>query len=1234
VLTMEHDSTAAETGPTSSQNAVRIRTEAENLLGSSDSEFARSDATLAGLTALGTKAFNPEEVERNVVDQLEAQLDEIERVRRKGKTMRPRPFEDLLKESGIAEFISERDSDKSISIENVRRMAVNLERTLKRHRPTPNEDTASEFPRSMQLKLKLRFMREALRAEEQKIEKRREREKIQERAAARERARQDAQRRIRDQEEKRELDTFHHGTKNGSDLKVSSGIESKKRKRVAAQLSNGSNAGLLLLEPDRKLIKVIENKQESGKAKKKFMKDKKKEKKRGNSKESVQCPICGSVFTSEQIEVHASRCSTRSSASKSRGLLAHTETNGVNEEEESSSMSPGESFQESESGSDELELEVNSIDKEMKKQVKPVGRVSRSRFVEDDLDENKFKKRVKRADALDLIWACHWEIAIRDGKSEEHADAFAQEIEDSGRYEAVDFNPAHAYHTFDGGLKLSRRNYSKLFDYQRDAVKWMWELHRRSTGGILGDEMGLGKTVQVGSFLGALTQAEVLGPSIVACPATTISQWVQELNFWAPRARIYVFHSSGQGLGERKLTRRQLIDVATRKRGILITTYEGLRLSSEELLRRRWGYVILDEGHKIRNPDAEITMVCKQFQTHHRIVMTGSPIQNNLRELWTLVDFVTPGLLGTLPTFEKEFAIPINQGGYASASPAQVRTAYECAKVLKKTIDPYLIRRLKRDVAHSLPEKQEQVIFCNLTRVQVDAYKEFLRRPEVEELIANARSGGTRRTTFKLIRALQHICNHPDIYFEKQRESKDSIFNQDDVDFENDFAPDEATWIANNPLNRIVSRSGKMLVLRIILQNWKEQGHRVLLFSQGRYMLNILQRFLEFEGYNFLRMDGKTPIKSRSQLIEHFNNPTSDVFVFLLTTKVGGLGINLTGANRVLIFDPDWNPSTDMQARERAWRIGQKRQVTIYRLITSGTIEEKIYHRQIFKQYLSNKILTDARQRRFSKISDMRDLFTLGTTGDDHLSDSEVHADTVRNELAAKIKKRKKEKRAAAKSELTEAEKLESEKAAKRAVHQAHTETSDFFDDTEQQPRESSEGNILQSLFDQHGFRQVFSHDFVEEAAQSSPDQRILAEEAAKIARRAAEALRREQEMTRRNESNVHIPTWTGQLGETGRLGGAASSQLLEGLRQQGSSSAADESHIQELLRNSSDPSMRLVKDIHDFLKSSHKGRTTASLLERFHDRAQTIEPELFRRMLRELANLKGGRWKLKRVYQ
>ncbi|XP_010789252.1 DNA excision repair protein ERCC-6 [Notothenia coriiceps] len=516
---------------------------------------------------------------------------------------------------------------------------------------------------------------------------------------------------------------------------------------------------------------------------------------------------------------------------------------------------------------------------------------------------------------------------------------------------------------FDEGFKVPGFIWKKLYKYQQTGVRWLWELHCQQAGGILGDEMGLGKTIQVICFLAGLSYSKLrtrgsnyryegLGPTVIVCPATVMHQWVQEFHTWWPPFRVAVLHETGSYTSNKE----KLIPEIAACHGILITSYSAVRNLQETLQRYNWHYIILDEGHKIRNPNAGVTTACKQFRTPHRFILSGSPMQNNLKELWSLFDFVFPGKLGTLPVFMEQFSVPITMGGYSNASPVQVQTAFKCACVLRDTINPYLLRRMKADVKDnlSLPDKNEQVLFCRLTEDQREVYQGFLDSKEVYQIL-----NGDMQVFSGLI-ALRKICNHPDLFSGGPRMLRG--IPEEQLTKEEHFG----YW----------KRSGKLIVVESLLRLWFKQGHKVLLFTQSRQMLHIFQVFVTENNYSYLKMDGTTPIASRQPLIARYNEDKS-IFIFLLTTKVGGLGVNLTGANRVIIYDPDWNPSTDTQARERAWRIGQTQSVTVYRLLTAGTIEEKIYHRQIFKQFLTNRVLKDPKQRRFFKSNDIYELFTL-----------------------------------------------------------------------------------------------------------------------------------------------------------------------------------------------------------------------------------------------------------------
>lgn len=676
--------------------------------------------------------------------------------------------------------------------------------------------------------------------------------------------------------------------------------------------------------------------------------------------------------------------------------------------------------------------------------------------------------------------------------------------------------------TIEGGLKIPETIFSELFDYQKIGVQWLWELHCQRVGGIIGDEMGLGKTVQVLSFLGSLHFSGLYKPSIIICPVTLLQQWKRECRRWYPGFHVELLHDSAkekssikkpiksydsdydsedsqdserEGKAYSKSTKKwdSLINRVLRSEsGLLITSYEQLRLLGDKLLDIEWGYAVLDEGHRIRNPNAEITLVCKQLQTVHRIIMTGAPIQNKLSELWSLFDFVFPGKLGVLPVFEAEFAVPISVGGYANATPLQVSTAYRCAVVLRDLVMPYLLRRMKADVDAQLPKKTEHVLFCSLTTEQRSMYRAFLASSEVEQIF-----DGSRNSLYG-IDVMRKLCNHPDLL---EREHSHTY-------------PDYG-----NP-----KRSGKMNVVAQVLKQWKEQGHRVLLFAQTQQMLDILENFLIADGYNYRRMDGHTPVQQRMALIDEFNN-SDDVFIFILTTKVGGLGTNLTGANRVIIFDPDWNPSTDMQARERAWRIGQKKDVIVYRLITRGTIEEKVYHRQIYKHFLTNKILQNPQQRRFFKSRDMKDLFTLN---DDEERDS-TETSTIFSQLAEEINVVGAEKKNMNKSKLVELKSYTDGSPIDRGHDSVNSEVGEGSADNNRR-KTDDETSFLMSLFDGHGIHSAVNHDAIMNA--HDEEKMKLEAHAAQVARRASEALRQSRML--RSLDSITVPTWTGKSGSAG----------------------------------------------------------------------------------------------------
>lgn len=755
----------------------------------------------------------------------------------------------------------------------------------------------------------------------------------------------------------------------------------------------------------------------------------------------------------------------------------------------------------------------------------------------DDGDERYYQARLKE-------WV--------EGRSKLRNEKQTQECsEDSTVPEWFKAHPSIKDAILNESFKLPGDVYPSLFEYQKTCVQWLWELYSQKTGGIIGDEMGLGKTVQVIAFLAGLHYSGLLNkPVLLVVPATVLNQWVNEFHRWWPPLRCIILHSIGSGMSKslikseeqleslmetkdadentdlsikmanNQINAKEIVDRVMEKGHVLITTYVGLRIYSKFILPHEWGYVVLDEGHKIRNPNSEISLACKRVKTYNRIILSGTPIQNNLIELWSLFDFVFPGRLGTLPVFEQQFAVPINMGGYANASNVQVQAGYKCAVILRDLISPYLLRRLKVDVAQDLPKKNEMVVFVKLTKYQQDMYEKFLGSEDVNAIMSG------KRNVLMGVDMLRKICNHPDLV-DREVLSRRSSYNYG--------AP---------------AKSGKMQVIKNLLQLWQSQGHRTLLFCQTKQMLDILEKFVanleqtpldqeQIEYFNYLRMDGSTPIIRRQQLVDTFNtNP--HYHVFLLTTKVGGLGVNLTGADRVIIFDPDWNPSTDMQARERAWRLGQTKDITIYRLMTAGTIEEKIYHRQIFKTFLTNKILKDPKQRRFFKLNDLHDLFTLGDPEE---------AGTETGDLFRGAEKKFSEGKERKSTKLLGNQQRDDDDFYSVANIQGVSKLDKFMDAEEDVDDDHKDDNrIMDGIFSNSGVVQsTLQHDDIVNSSQHELS--IIEKEANQVAKEAAEALKRSRFSARKTA--VGTPTWTGKFGSAGRFGPKAknSKKPLSALR-------------------------------------------------------------------------------------
>ncbi|XP_012639799.2 DNA excision repair protein ERCC-6-like [Microcebus murinus] len=550
----------------------------------------------------------------------------------------------------------------------------------------------------------------------------------------------------------------------------------------------------------------------------------------------------------------------------------------------------------------------------------------------------------------------------------------------------------------DSGLLLYRELHDQLFEHQKEGVAFLYNLYRDGRkGGILADDMGLGKTVQIIAFLSGMFDASLVNHVLLIMPTNLINTWVKEFVKWTPGMRVKTFHGPSKDERTRNLTRIQ------QRNGVIITTYQMLinnwqQLSSFNGQEFVWDYVILDEAHKIKTSSTKSAICARAVPASHRLLLTGTPIQNNLQELWSLFDFACQGsLLGTLKTFKMEYENPITRAREKDATPGEKALGYKISENLMAIIKPYFLRRTKEEVQKkkssnaevrlsetnadvdatcempSFSRKNDLIIWIRLVPLQEEIYRKFVSLDHIKELLMETRS------PLAELGVLKKLCDHPRLLSARACH----LLNLGTVKFsaqdgnEGEDSPD-MDHIDQITDDTLMEESGKMIFLMDLLKRLRDEGHQTLVFSQSRQILNIIERLLKNRHFKILRIDGTiTHLLEREKRINLFQQ-NKDYSVFLLTTQVGGVGLTLTAATRVVIFDPSWNPATDAQAVDRVYRIGQKENVVVYRLITCGTVEEKIYRRQVFKDSLIRQTTGEKKNpfRYFSK-QELRELFTI-----------------------------------------------------------------------------------------------------------------------------------------------------------------------------------------------------------------------------------------------------------------
>eukprot|EP00924_Labyrinthula_sp_SR-Ha-C_P014559 augustus_masked-scaffold_34-processed-gene-1.0-mRNA-1 protein AED:0.11 eAED:0.12 QI:0/-1/0/1/-1/1/1/0/860 len=616
-----------------------------------------------------------------------------------------------------------------------------------------------------------------------------------------------------------------------------------------------------------------------------------------NSLTKVNCPICGRRFDSLSINYHVNRCLNK-----------------------------------------KRPREISSKEKQTKKRklldIRKKNKNTKIIEVDDDYDESVYSERLISAGSY-----------LFNANLNSVGEVFENFLSSSNLVSLRE------------DIRLPCSIWHELYQHQKEGILWLHDIFNKKSGGILSDEQGLGKTITVACFLLSSKLRKLLSKrnglcTLIIVPTTVLANWKEELRKWAPILRIFIIHHTAQ-------TKPNKVFKKLRKDGdIILTTYGTLRTTLREkyIQHMQFDYIFFDEGHKLKNQNTELCQIVQTLKCPRKVIISGTPLQNNLLELWTLFDIVKPGLLGTYPLFQKHFEDPIKKASSKRATKTQAYVAYKCATVLKDVIDPYMLRRLKEDLdSLKLPDKTDKTIFCMLSKEQVKLYRHVIDIPEIDRM--------NHLKSFRFLKSLRHICNHPVIYYEKQDLNDKISLRIDNLD-------------------RFLNQSGKFKVLNMLLKTWHTKKdvalpNKVLLFSQSKQVLDIIESYCHHQDYTYLRMDGNTGSSTRDKLIKKFNSEP-DLFLFLLTTRVGGVGINLQSANKVVIYDPDWNPTTDSQAKERAYRLGQNRSVEVIRLISKGTIEEVITQRQIFKEYLANKVLKDAREKTtLTSGKNWRQLFTL-----------------------------------------------------------------------------------------------------------------------------------------------------------------------------------------------------------------------------------------------------------------
>ncbi|TAQ89042.1 hypothetical protein B7494_g2636 [Chlorociboria aeruginascens] len=508
-----------------------------------------------------------------------------------------------------------------------------------------------------------------------------------------------------------------------------------------------------------------------------------------------------------------------------------------------------------------------------------------------------------------------------------------------------------------------------LREHQREGIKFLYECVMgmrdfNGQGALLADEMGLGKTLQTIALLWTLLKQNpihgkegVIKKALIVCPVTLMANWKKEFQKWLGNERIGVFVADGQNV--------KLTDFTHGKSySIMIIGYEKLRSVQDEL-KKGGGIdiVVADEGHRLKTAQNKSAQAIRSLNTPMRIILSGTPIQNDLSEFFVMVDFVNPGLLGTPNTFKKEFEIPILKSRQPGASRDDIEKGTARGEELSSLTKQFILRRTTEVISKYLPPKTEYIIFCRPTQAQAQVYQHVLQSPVFNSVL------GSPEASLQLITLLKKVCNALSLLVSKDQAAPS---NSTVAQLLESIPPDLLRK------SSIVAGS-KFRVLDKMVQHLSEStSEKIVLVSNYTSTLDLLGQHLASLNLPFLRLDGTTPAGKRQDLVDKFNRTSaSKYFAFLLSAKSGGAGINLIGASRLVLFDVDWNPATDLQAMARIHRDGQKRPVKIYRLLMAGGMDEKIYQRQVTKMGLADSVVDGKKNEASFSAEELKDLFRL-----------------------------------------------------------------------------------------------------------------------------------------------------------------------------------------------------------------------------------------------------------------